>query len=64
MTDAIAAITDFDPSATSAIYDELAESWELNQDFAEMNLQVLREGRHLDSFGSGSSGEAAGQTMS
>jgi len=44
--------TDFDPSATSAVYDELRGSWELNRDFAEMHLHVLRRGDYLDRFGS------------
>ena len=53
MTDTTSTLTDFDPSTTNAIYDELAESWELNRDFAEMNLTILREGKYLDAFGSG-----------
>lgn len=41
----------FDPAATNAIYDELAESWRLNRDFAEMHLHLLRDGTYLDVFG-------------
>lgn len=64
MSDTTAEITDFDPSATNAVYDELRESWELNQDFAEMNLHTLREGKYLDAFGSSSkTAEAASQYL-
>ncbi len=57
-------ITDFDPSTINPIYDELKESWQLNQDFAEMNLQILREGKYLDEFGSsGREGEATSQYL-
>ena len=58
MTEAETTITEFDPSATNAVYDELADSWHLNQDFAEMTLQILREGRYLDTFGAGGGGAA------
>ena len=51
LTDGMAVETDFDPSATNAVYDELKGSWELNRDFAEMHLHVLRRGDHLDRFG-------------
>ena len=62
MTTEATTITDFDPSRTSGIYDEFRPSWDLNRDFAEMNLQILREGTYLDAFGSGSpSGESAPQ---
>ncbi len=61
MTDTATSTTDFNPAATSDLYDELKESWQLNQDFAEMNLQILREGKHLDAFGSGA--EAAAQYL-
>ena len=54
MTDTTCTITDFDPSATGDVYDELKDSWELNRDFAEMNLTILREGKYLDAFGAGS----------
>ena len=54
--------TDFDPSATNGIYDELKGSWELNRDLAEMHLHVLRKGGYLDPFGKDSKAtEAAGQ---
>ena len=54
--------TDFDPSATNGIYDELKPSWELNRDFAEMHLHVLRDGGYLDPFGStGTATEASSQ---
>jgi len=46
--------TDFDPTVTNAIYEELRPSWELNRDFAEMHLHILRRGDHLDRFGAGS----------
>ena len=52
-------ITDFDPSARNPLYDEFRSSWELNRDFAEMHLHVLRSGRYLDPFGAG--GEQAGE---
>ena len=56
------ATTDFDPAATNAVYDELESSWRLNRDFAEMHLNVLRDGTYLDEFGSGgTSTEAAAQ---
>lgn len=61
MTDTTATITDFDPSATNGVYDELRDSWELNRDFAEMNLTILREGKYLDAFASG--GEPAAQYL-
>ena len=54
--------TKFDPSATNGIYDKLKGSWEMNRDFAEMHLHVLREGGYLDRFGSGGDAkEAEGQ---
>ena len=52
--------TDFDPSATNGIYDKLRGSWELNRDFAEMHLHVLRDGGYLDQFGSGEGPAEAG----
>jgi len=54
MSETASTITDFDPASTNAVYDELSESWEMNRDFAEMNLTILREGKYLDAFGSGS----------
>ena len=54
--------TGFDPSATNGVYDQLRSSWELNRDFAEMHLHVLRRGDHLDRFGAdGGAQEAEGQ---
>ena len=44
-------VTDFDPAGISPIYDELAPSWEMNRDFAEMHLHILRGGAYLDTFG-------------
>jgi hypothetical protein len=54
-------VTDFDPATTCAIHDEMRPSWEMNRDFAEMLLPVLRQGRYLDEFGSGASREAPAQ---
>ena len=65
LTDPLAPVeTDFDPSATNAVYEELKSSWELNRDFAEMHLHVLRRGEYLDRFGVGADAgarEADGQ---
>jgi len=65
MTDKATTITDFDPSVPNAVYQELRDSWRQNQDFAEMNLQILREGRYLDEFGAGGgkADEAASQYL-
>ncbi len=58
----VAVETGFDPSATNGVYDQLRGSWELNRDFAEMHLHVLRRGDHLDRFGAdGGAQEAEGQ---
>jgi len=51
--------TDFDPAAAHPLYEQFRPAWELNRDFAEMHLHVLRGGRYLDAFGSG--GEQAGE---
>jgi hypothetical protein len=53
--------TDFDPSAACASYDSMKPSWELNRDFAEMLLSILRDGTYLDEFGGGNSAEASAQ---
>lgn len=52
--------TDFDPTTTSSIYDDLRPAWTLNRNWAEMHLHVLQAGTYLDEFGSKSS-EAAAQ---
>lgn len=51
--------TDFDPAAANPLYGQFRPAWELNRDFAEMHLHVLRDGRYLDAFGAG--GEKAGE---
>jgi len=52
MPDSIATkTTEFDPSATNAIYDQLQGAWTLNRDMAEMHLHVLQGGVYLDEFG-------------
>lgn len=42
--------TDFDPTTTNCIYDELQAAWTLNRDLAEMHLHVLQAGTYLDQF--------------
>ena len=51
--------TDFDPAQTSALYDELLPSWELNRDFGEMHLSTLTDGTYLDQFGTSAGDKAS-----
>ena len=53
-------MTDFDPSQTRDIYNELAGAWQANADFAEMQEHILRDGTYLREFG-GNAAEPAEQ---